>query len=163
MKRFEGIVSEIPVVKPSEPEVEVKPVELEHESSICYVSYSNKTAEPAFDSYYVRKQQENARIAKHKRTLRLESALLKVGIMLAVIISGSGLAYNAMKHQATAPVEWVKVAVQPGDTTWNLVQDYNAAVIHKYDVRDLISAFEKHNHRSSNLVAGEVIEVPIMK
>lgn len=145
MKRLEGIVSEIPMVT-------VVPVM--HKAKISGTAYT--------PSYYGRMAKFNAELAKEKRFARIESVFIKVGICLTLISFGGFTVIKAMGTEVP-PVQWEKTPVSEGDTVWELIKEHNGNKVNKYDMRELVSMMSSRNNQSTNIQAGTVIEIPILK
>lgn len=105
--------------------------------------------------------------AKHRAAVirRIRKLTLIFSLVIGVYFTFTSIVHawagdNGINASAESNVQ--QIIVMQGDTLWEIAESYLPAD-HKEDIRDYIKLIMKHNGMStSNLMAGDVIEVPLL-
>ena len=95
-----------------------------------------------------------------KKTLNsLAKTLFWVALGLVVVIILILGIHRVIETKAEPEVEyWEEYTVKYGDTLWTIVPQNN-----NYDVRVIINMVKEHNNIGSDIIVGQIIELPVLK
>lgn len=112
-------------------------------------------------------ERQKADQAKQRAALirKIRKLTMFFTIMIGIYFTCTSIvhAWTGDNELAVTPESHVQqVIVKQGDTLWGIAESY-LPVDHKDDIRDYIKMIMKHNGMStSDLLAGDVIEVPLL-
>lgn len=121
-----------------------------------------------YKSIYARAVEEQLAVRAKRRSVIFRNArkstmflIFMLGIYFACTsIVQAWTGDNELKLSSDRQVQ--QVIVMQGDSLWSIA-DSHLPINHKEDIRDYIKMIMKHNGmNNSNLMAGDVIEVPLL-
>lgn len=149
MRRFEGIVSEIPVAKQVPVVVEKKT----YTEPLVYTS--NAIYIPRKSDAVIKAEQKAARKEK-RRTFII--GLCASTVLMAFLFFGLLKAIGGTDNLEDN-INYIQVSVESGDTLWDLIKESNPE--YRGDIRELVY-IAKNKNGTVELMAGDVIAIPVV-
>lgn len=155
MKKFEGIVSEIPVVMHTP---HLKAVPTPKKAKVAKVKPQPFKYEPtvyASNAIYVPRLPQEPKPSR--KPTKLAIALLAFFVLIA--IASGVIWYNSTQLEEGDDYEMVTVYVEPGDTLWELVKETNPN--QDYDIREYVyitNNDERNKEAFTSTINGRVLK-----